>query len=97
MANLRPTPSLSPLTLLRQSVTSRIKSKPEFDDIAADKLTLWRVSVPDDGTDKRLEDLPLKKELRATNKLFMVFDADLPDGTIHVIVERPWPGNMRTL
>src|SRR5690349_13760495 len=62
---------------------------PQFDDIAAKDLTLWRVTIPDDDDD----DLPIlfdsvseKKKLKATTKLLKVFETELPDDTIHIIV-----------
>ena len=76
----------------------KIKKSPEFDDIAADKLTLWRVSIP--VTDDN-EDFPIlldnireneKRKLRATYKV-SIFGATLPEETIHVIVQRPPSGN----
>ncbi|KAH7056123.1 hypothetical protein BKA57DRAFT_196881 [Linnemannia elongata] len=70
-----------------------IKTKTnDFQDVDADKLTLWRVSIHDDDDNDLpvlLDSVPVKKKLRATNKLSMVFDADLPEDTIHVIVQRP--------
>ncbi|KAK5797017.1 hypothetical protein F5H01DRAFT_373560 [Linnemannia elongata] len=77
-----------------------IKSKKtnDFQDVDADKLTLWRVSIHDDDDNDLpvlLDSVPVKKKLRATNKLFMVFDADLPEDTIHVIVQRPLPAAKR--
>ncbi|OAQ22601.1 hypothetical protein K457DRAFT_25897 [Linnemannia elongata AG-77] len=50
----------------------KTKKTNDFQDVDADKLTLW-----------------------ATNKLSMVFDADLPEDTIHVIVQRPLPAAKR--
>ncbi|KAK5809561.1 hypothetical protein F5H01DRAFT_415530 [Linnemannia elongata] len=75
----------------------KTKKSPEFDDIAADKLTIWRVSIPDKDDD---DETPIKvdnvsesekKKLRATNKLSMVFDAAFPEDTIRVVVQRPPP------
>ncbi|KAF9114040.1 hypothetical protein BGX30_006735, partial [Mortierella sp. GBA39] len=73
----------------------KTKKSPEFDDIAADKLTLWRVSIPDDDDD---DEVPIlldsvstedKKKLRATRELSEVFTDKLPKSTIHIIVQRP--------
>ncbi|KAG0198094.1 hypothetical protein BGX28_008426, partial [Mortierella sp. GBA30] len=52
----------------------KIKKTPEFDDIATDKLTLWRVSIPDDYDDDDeqpilLDKVSEKKKLKTTNKL----------------------------
>ncbi|KAK5796917.1 hypothetical protein F5H01DRAFT_418729 [Linnemannia elongata] len=76
----------------------KAEKAPRFDDVAADELTLWRVSIHDDDDNDLpvlLDSVPVKKKLRATNKLFMVFDADLPEDTIHVIVQRPLPAAKR--
>ncbi|KAF9270961.1 hypothetical protein BGZ88_007127, partial [Linnemannia elongata] len=70
------------------------EKSPEFDDIAADKLIIWRVSIPDkdddDETPIKIDNVPEseKKKLRATNKV-SVFGAALPESTIHVIVQPP--------
>ncbi|KAK5796968.1 hypothetical protein F5H01DRAFT_418781 [Linnemannia elongata] len=71
----------------------KAEKAPRFDDVAADELTLARLHHDDDDNDLPvlLDSVPVKKKLRATNKLSMVFDADLPEDTIHVIVQRPLP------
>ncbi|KAK5796980.1 hypothetical protein F5H01DRAFT_373650 [Linnemannia elongata] len=72
----------------------KTKKTNDFQDVDADKLTLWRVSIHDDDDNDLpvlLDSVPVKKKLRVTNKLSMVFDADLPEDTIHVIVQRPLP------
>ncbi|KAF9314251.1 hypothetical protein BG006_003963, partial [Podila minutissima] len=75
----------------------KTKKSPEFDDIAADKLTLWSVSITDDDND---DEIPIvldninnkdKKKLRATRGLLEVFPDKPPKNTIHVIVQRPPP------
>jgi len=75
----------------------KTKKAPEFDDIAADKLTLWRVSIPfTDG-----DELPIlldkvvdkdKKKLRPVTRLSKVFPTDIPEETINIIVQRPPSG-----
>lgn len=72
----------------------KTKKAPEFDDIAADKLILWSVSISDDDDD----DLPIllgsfsdKKKLKVTAKLSKVYAMGPPEDTIHIIVERPPP------
>ncbi|KAG0011590.1 hypothetical protein BGZ81_002100 [Podila clonocystis] len=73
----------------------KAKKAPRFDDIAADELTLWRVSIPiaDD-----VEELPIlldnvtgedKKKLGPAMRLSNVFSKDFPEETIHVMVQRP--------
>ncbi|KAH7028519.1 hypothetical protein BKA57DRAFT_431333 [Linnemannia elongata] len=75
----------------------KTKKAPRFDDVAADELTLWRVSIPDDDND---DEIPIvlgnvnnkdKKKLRATRGLLEVFPDKPPKNTIHVIVQRPPP------
>jgi hypothetical protein len=78
----------------------KTKKTPEFDDIAADKLALWRVSIPDaDDVD---DDLPVlllnisdndKKKLKATRELSDVFNEKPAKRMIHILVQRPPPGN----
>lgn len=79
---------------------------PGFDDIAADELTLWRVSIPvaddNDEVDDN-NDLPIllnnipkndKKKLKAvTQKVFNVFGNKHDEKMIHVIVQWPPSGN----
>ncbi|KAF9376201.1 hypothetical protein CPB97_010991 [Podila verticillata] len=76
----------------------KTKKAPRFDDVAADELTLWRVSIPDDDDEDlpiSLGSVPEKKKLKATSKLSKVFDTELPEDTIHVLVQRPLPGDLR--
>ncbi|KAG0028112.1 hypothetical protein BGZ82_008616 [Podila clonocystis] len=67
----------------------------DFSDIDADKLTLWKVSISDDGDDdERLilfDRVSEKKKLKTTTKLSKVFDAELPNDTIHILVRHPEP------
>ncbi|KAG0195806.1 hypothetical protein BGX28_000580 [Mortierella sp. GBA30] len=79
------------------SLKNYIKAKktPEYDDIAADKLTLWRVSVPDDDdndNDERpilVDKVPEKKKLKATHELSAVFEEKPLKNTIHILVQHP--------
>jgi len=73
----------------------KLKKTPRFDDVAADELTLWSVSIPVSDDDD--DEAPLyidniletdKKKLKATTKLSKVFGA-VPEDTIHIIVQRP--------
>ncbi|GJJ71714.1 hypothetical protein EMPS_04071 [Entomortierella parvispora] len=66
-----------------------------FDGIEAKDLTLWLVSIPVPNDDNN--EVPIyinnlletdKKKLKATTKLSKVFDAELPEDTIHIIVQR---------
>ncbi|KAF8923749.1 hypothetical protein BGZ47_004528, partial [Haplosporangium gracile] len=63
-----------------------------FDDVATNELTLWRVCIADDDDDDLsvlLDSVPGKKKLKVTTRLLEVFDTELPDDTIHVIIQRP--------
>jgi hypothetical protein len=87
----------------------KAKKTVAFSDIKANELTLWKVSIPDDGNVPILRDnQSVENQLRATSKLFKVFEKelkemkekekdDLPEDTIHIIVQRPSPGNVDTL
>ncbi|KAG0196176.1 hypothetical protein BGX33_001959, partial [Mortierella sp. NVP41] len=78
----------------------KAKQSPDFDDIVANSLTLWRVSIPDDDDNDEhpilLDKVSEKKKLKATTKLSKVFDTELPEDTIHVIVQRPPQGDLQT-
>ncbi|KAF8928766.1 hypothetical protein BGZ47_001448 [Haplosporangium gracile] len=73
---------------LKDAITSK---KPNaFEHIDANDLVLWRVSIPDDDDlSVPLDSVSEKKKLKATTKLSKVFDAELPEDTIHIVVERP--------
>ncbi|KAG0049035.1 hypothetical protein BGZ90_007467 [Linnemannia elongata] len=82
-------------TLSRISTLIKAKDTNDFSDVDAHKLTLWRVSIPitdnDDEVPILLDNLPEKKNLKATAKLSSVFDTDLPEGMINILVRRPPP------
>ncbi|KAG0272672.1 hypothetical protein BGZ95_011551 [Linnemannia exigua] len=70
----------------------KTKKTNNFSDVDADQLTLWRVSIPDDDDNDLpvlFDSVPEKKKLKATTRLLKVFDTELPDDTIHIIVQRP--------
>ncbi|KAF9929116.1 hypothetical protein FBU30_001845 [Linnemannia zychae] len=83
----------------------KTKKALRFDDVAADELTLWRVSIPiaddNDDDDEEEDDLPIllnnipksdKKRLKAVaNKVSEVFDTTPGEKVIRVIVQRPSP------
>ncbi|KAF8980452.1 hypothetical protein BGZ52_003918, partial [Haplosporangium bisporale] len=87
-------PSTDEVDDLRKLIMA--EKSPEFDDIAADKLTLWSVSIANDDD---YDEIPIlldnltdqDKKLKPTTKLSKVFDVDLPEETIHIIVRRPAP------
>ncbi|GJJ75042.1 hypothetical protein EMPS_07400 [Entomortierella parvispora] len=59
-----------------------------FPNIKANDLVLWHVEIPDTGNIPTLESVD-KKLLRATTKLSKALGSELPEDTIHIIVERP--------
>ncbi|KAG0363877.1 hypothetical protein BGX24_004833, partial [Mortierella sp. AD032] len=84
----------------------KTKKANDFQDVDADKLTLWRVSISvaddnNDDNDDDDEDLPIllvnvlkndKKRLKAvTQKVTDVFGYEPAENTIHIIVQRPIP------
>ena len=79
-----------------------IKSEktPRFDDVAADELTLWRVSIPVDSPGKRkpvvLSEDESATELDPMDDISDVFKKTPPKKTIHIIVQRPPLGNADT-
>ena len=78
----------------------KIEMSPRFDDITANDLTLWKVSVPVAPKKERKEislaDVPSKEELYETDDVSEVFDEQPPGKTIHIIVLRPPQSNTRT-
>ena len=62
---------------------------PEFDDIAADKLKLWSISIPINDTEKlkNIEENSMQ-ELFPTDEIADVFSTPLKKH-IHVIVKQP--------
>ncbi|KAF9180591.1 hypothetical protein BGZ51_006095 [Haplosporangium sp. Z 767] len=70
----------------------KTEKTPEFDDIAANNLTLWQVFIPvpeDDELPIVLDALHEKKKLKPTDDLSDVFVEKLPKKSIHIIVQRP--------
>ncbi|KAG0340630.1 hypothetical protein BG000_011524 [Podila horticola] len=73
----------------------KAKQSPDFSDVAADKLTLWRVSVPisedDDEIPILLDNVPTKnkKILVPVTRLSKVFPRALSKETVHIMVQRP--------
>lgn len=75
------------------------EKSPEFDDITANKLTLWKVSLPLSPSQSRdritVESLPKgsANELFPPDILSDIFDNPPPERTVHIIVQYPLPGN----
>ena len=76
------------------------KKQNDFANIDADRLTLWRVSVPvDDNADAALAGLVLEnskergiKELRPIDRISVIFPGNLAENHVHVIVQPPATG-----
>ncbi|KAK5801605.1 hypothetical protein F5H01DRAFT_283857 [Linnemannia elongata] len=70
---------------------------PRFDDVAANELTLWHVSIADDDDDDGLpvllDSMPEKKKLKVTHELSDIFNEKPAKRMIHIIVQRPPQGN----
>jgi hypothetical protein len=68
----------------------------KFNDIDADKLTLWHVDIPVVAADRHnavlLDTTDSKEELLPTSDLSEVFGDNPPKKTIHIIVQRPPAG-----
>ena len=73
----------------------KAKKANDFQDVDADKLTLWRVSIPITKDNKHkpinLNESDSPTELDPTDELSDVFEDKPPKKTIHVIVQRPSP------
>ncbi|KAF9080350.1 hypothetical protein BGX23_002284 [Mortierella sp. AD031] len=68
---------------------------PIFDDITANSLTLWRVSIPVVSANKHkpivLSEVESSTELDPTDDVSDVFPKTPPKKTIHIIIHRPPP------
>ncbi|KAF9952558.1 hypothetical protein BGZ70_000572 [Mortierella alpina] len=73
----------------------KAEKAPRFDDVAADELTLWQVSIPssDDDDDEEvpvaLDKLNEKKKLSPAKLLSRLFVHSPPDETVHIFIQRP--------
>ncbi|KAF9080254.1 hypothetical protein BGX23_002406, partial [Mortierella sp. AD031] len=78
----------------------KTEKTPRFDDVAADELTLWRVSIPiindNDEVPILLTNITNKdrKKLGPATRLSKMFPEDLPEETIHIVVQRPPPATL---
>lgn len=100
-------PSQSKLLRTALSTSLRGPSMPDWKLTPSKDLTLWRVSIPvadDSDDDDDDDDLPIhlnnipkndKKKLKAvTSRVSDVFGNNPDEKMIHVIVQRPPPGNV---
>ncbi|KAF9407611.1 hypothetical protein BGZ94_002636 [Podila epigama] len=73
----------------------KAKQSPDFDDITAKALTLWRVSIPVVPANKHkpvvLNEVDSPTELDSTDDVSEVFPDKPAKKTIHIIVQRPSP------
>ncbi|KAG0163073.1 hypothetical protein DFQ29_003427, partial [Apophysomyces sp. BC1021] len=71
----------------------KIKKSPEFDDIDANKLTLWHVSIPyipaNGDNIIQIDSLDSKEQLHPISQISDIFEHMLPNRTVHIIVQRP--------
>src|SRR5436853_7630883 len=77
-----------PISELKDAI--KAKKAPEFDNFPADKLKLWKVTIPGDQDDQ-LRNLILQDgdELLAIRKISKYFPDLPPEEHIHVIVTLP--------
>src|SRR4030081_1617219 len=76
------------------------KKKPEFDHIPADSLVLWDVKIPlDENLKEAVDKLGLvdKKSLAPFITLSNVVPHQPIDGHLHIVVDRPPPGELYLL
>jgi len=70
----------------------KAKKQPEFDDIAADKLTLWRVNISQDELpelDADADPETLGEKLSPLSEIAEAFPDGVKKKHIHIIVVRP--------
>ncbi|KAF9345612.1 hypothetical protein BGX26_002945 [Mortierella sp. AD094] len=69
------------------------KSAPRFDDIPANELALWSVSIPVIAAKKHdpviIDSLETKDELLPTTRLSKLYPKGVEDDIIHILVQRP--------
>ncbi|KAG0273623.1 hypothetical protein BGZ95_010574 [Linnemannia exigua] len=71
----------------------KAKKTPRFDDLAADELTLWRVSIPDTSLQSAitLNALDDKTDLINPRTLISKLFPESPDDKTYILVQRPQP------
>ncbi|KAG0012691.1 hypothetical protein BGZ82_002455, partial [Podila clonocystis] len=72
----------------------KAKQSPDFDDIVANKLTLWRVSISDDkqGSAITIDALDDKTELNNPRTRLSKLFPESPDDNTYIVVQRPPQG-----
>ncbi|KFH68113.1 hypothetical protein MVEG_06843 [Podila verticillata NRRL 6337] len=74
----------------------KAEKSPRFDDIAADELTLWRVSIPDDQLDSAITIVALDDKTALSNprtRLSKNFP-ESPEDNTYILVQRPPPAQL---
>ncbi|KAI8361002.1 hypothetical protein B0O80DRAFT_422126 [Mortierella sp. GBAus27b] len=91
MDNAFPVSASSASTVGELKDLIKTKKTPEFDDLAADKLTLWKVciAITDEELPILLDRLNEKKKLGPATRISKVFTEELPEETVHIVVQRP--------
>ena len=75
------------------------KTRPDFDDIRADSLVLWKVSVPFNPSlpeDVERLNLIVENSLQPLDILQDVFPSGLVRKSVHIVVDRPLAGEFPT-
>ncbi|KAF9323290.1 hypothetical protein BG006_001596, partial [Podila minutissima] len=69
----------------------KTKQSPDFDDVVANKLTLWRVTIPEDKQSAAItiDALRDKTELNDPRELLSELFPENPDRNTYIIVQRP--------
>ncbi|CAG8675995.1 3581_t:CDS:2, partial [Racocetra fulgida] len=76
------------ITVHKLKKATKSEKAPEFDNIAPDRLELWRVNIRDDSNELANIDLHNYDQLRATKKIKTYFEV-LSEDHIHLIVSPP--------
>ncbi|KAF9981416.1 hypothetical protein BGZ65_003976 [Modicella reniformis] len=96
MENQLPTRSLSRSTIGDLKKLIKTAPCPQFDDVTAKDLTLWRVSIPVVAANKHnpivRNEVESSTELDPTDDVSDVFPDNPPKKTVHIIVQRPPQG-----
>ncbi|RUS18597.1 hypothetical protein BC937DRAFT_88580 [Endogone sp. FLAS-F59071] len=78
------------VTLLKKQI--KAKKTPEFDKIVIDRLTLWKVSIPNDKLPKthRYFDIEAKGiKLSPLQRLHKFFSDEPVEEHVHIVVQLP--------
>jgi hypothetical protein len=84
-----------PVSALKKAIKE--EKRPKFDEIPADSLSLWKVSVQYSKTlEKDVEALNLVDDdlLQPLDTLSDIFSSDLEKKSVHIIINRPLSGEL---